>query len=463
MNENPSANDLVKIQSLKISQTAAALAGAIVLSMSCAGILRLGDLETYSVETMALGLAAGTGYLIALWALANAREQRRVLWIILAGAMICRALLLPLEPKLSNDVHRYRWDAKVQAAGLDPYTIRPDDPRLNFLRDEHWRKTSGPDMPTIYPPLLELAYRPTLKYLQTPMGFKWAFAAADFLLLILMAVWVRANGARNYQLAIYAWNPLVLLEYSGTGHNDALAMIAVVGALWLWEKKRLVPAAACLAAATMLKIFPVVLFPCLLLQAGRYKKKDGWLCAGVAAALMAACAWPFRSAWPGILDTFAYWGRNWTHNNAGVWALLEWFSGSRELATGIGLGIVAGLAMSAAARRTAPVRAAILLFGSILLLSQNAFSWYFTWMVPLLAMSATASADGDPPWRVAATERWVIPWLLLTVLQVLSNHVLIDYQAFGVWHFKPWMLWLEYGPFFGLVLWKSLEPQINTD
>jgi hypothetical protein len=49
-------------------------------------------------------------------------------------------------------------------------------------------------------------------------------------------------------------------------------------------------------------------------------------------------------------------------------------------------------------------------------------------------------------------------WLLLTVLQFLSYHVLINYQASAVWHFQTEYLWLTYGPFYVLLLWRWLFP-----
>jgi hypothetical protein len=100
---------------------------------------------------------------------------------------------------------------------------------------------------------------------------------------------------------------------------------------------------------------------------------------------------------------------------------------------------VAGLALWAAARRLDAMRAAYLLFGAILMLAPNSFSWYFTWMVPLLVFFPNPA------------------WLLLTVLQFLSYHVLIDYQASGTWQFQPLFLWLTYGPFYACLLAGSLR------
>jgi hypothetical protein len=84
------------------------------------------------------------------------------------------------------------------------------------------------------------------------------------------------------------------------------------------------------------------------------------------------------------------------------------------------------------------LRAAYLLFGAVPLLSQNSFSWYFLWVAPLLVFFPNPA------------------WLLLTVLQFLSYHVLIGYAALGVWKFDPFYLWLEYAPFYTFLVTREL-------
>jgi hypothetical protein len=87
-------------------------------------------------------------------------------------------------------------------------------------------------------------------------------------------------------------------------------------------------------------------------------------------------------------------------------------------------------------RRAEPLRAAFLLIGAVLLLAPNGYSWYFTWIVPLLCFFPSPA------------------WLLLTVLQFLSYKVWINYRAFGQWQFDPLFQWLTYAPFYALLAWE---------
>ncbi len=412
----------------------------VVLGLLFEGLRRLGDLKLYVVETIAIGLAAGAIYLLALYFFEASDDVPSAFWCILLGALLFRLVLFPLAPTLSEDIQRYRWEGRVQQAGYNPYSIRPDDPRLAPLRDANWNAVPGRDIPTIYPPLSELLWRLGYRFLPGPVAFKLPFLLADLLLVGMLASWVRFSGGRNITLAIYAWNPLVVIEYAASGHHDALAIAAVFAACLLIIRGRGTLSTLVLAAGALVKVFPIVLFPLWLRRVGWPRSLWGWLNALAALALAAVCTWPFRSAWPQLLDSLAYYQSRWQHNNASLFALLAWFTGSSQVAGGIGAGVVAGLSIWAAVRRTDSIRAACILFGAIVLLSPNAFSWYFTWLLPFIAFFPNPA------------------WLLLTVLQFLSYHVLIDFQATGAWHFQPFYLWLTYGPFYALLLWRLILP-----
>ena len=426
------------------TQTEAAGAGFLALGLIYGVLHELRDLKLYVVETIAAGLAAGVVYFVVLYLLERTPDRAAVMWILLAGALVFRLQLFPLAPKLSDDIHRYRWDARVAAAGWNPYAVHPDDARLAGLRASHGGPVPGRDIATIYPPLAEMLYLATQRVLANwPAAaqvviFKLPFLAADLALLGLLAWWIRSTGGRNHQLAIYAWNPLVIVEIAASGHNDAVAMAAVLAAGIVIIRGRAVVSTLLLTAAALVKLFPVVLFPLWLRRAGWPGKRSGWAAAGAAGALAAVCVLPYGTAWREMLATAVDFEARWQGNNASLWGMVVWFSGSRELASGIGFGVVAGLAAWVAVRRLDLLRAAYILVGAILLLSPNAFPWYFTWMVPLLCFFPNPA------------------WLLLTVLQFVSYHVLIEYQASGVWRFQPFYLWLTYVPFFGLLIGTSI-------
>ena len=277
--------------------------------------------------------------------------------------------------------------------------------------------------------------------------FKLPFVLADILVVFLLGAWLRAIGARNYQLLIYAWNPLVIVEFAGSGHNDVLAILAVVLALSVLRRH---PRFSTLALSTgaLAKLFPVTLIPLSLRWAGWPERRRGWWTAAGAGALILAFLWPFRSGYPQVVQTFADYRRVFQNYNASLYAVFFWLTGNPQASAAIGEGAVSGLAVWVAVRKVDPLRAAYLLIGTILLFAPNSYSWYFTWIVPLLCFFPNPA------------------WLLLTVLQFLSYKILIDYRILGIWHFDPFFQWLTYAPFYALLVGTWLvslrrRPQIG--
>jgi len=419
------------------SQASAALTGALALEALFALMARSGELKVEVIETIALALAAGVVYFIALYVLEHSAKSRPAFWIILAAAVLFRLTLYSLTPSLSTDIQRYRWDGRVQNEGWNPYALAPDDPRLAYLRDHGWAVMPGPEIPSMYPPLSQLVFRAGARFLPGTVAFKLPFVLAELLVLAMLARWLQSYADGNYRLAIYAWNPLVIVEFAASGHNDALAIAAMIAALAI-IKKRPGASAITLTAGSLAKLFPVTLLPLALRLTGWPRKLRGWLAFGGAALLAGACVWPYRSALTQFPQIFVRYQAIWQDYNPSLYAVLLWFSGHAELAAGIGEGVVLGLAIWAAARNIEPLRAAYLIVGAILMLAPNTYSWYFTWIVPLLCFFPNPA------------------WMLLTILQFLSYKVLIEYQINGIWHFDPYFQWLTYAPFYALLLGSAL-------
>jgi len=426
-------------------------------------------LKNHAIAFIVLALAAGVVYLIALYGFDHTAASRTVYSLLIFGALVFRATLWPMQPTLSDDLQRYRWDAKVQANGWNPYAIAPNDPQLAYLRDHYWEIMPGRETPTIYPPATELLYRTAWKLFPGPTAFKVPFAGADALVLLLLAWMFREEKDRAFRVAVYAWNPLVIVEFAGSGHNDVLALLGIVAGLALirtrltnnsregmafdpelgraampkssakpWalaSEASVVFSAVPVALAAMAKVFPAVLLPVWLRKAGWPEKRAGWFAAVLAGAACLLLLLPYWSALGASPANLSYYQATWKNYNASLFTLLDWLTGGgTKIPALAGAAAIWGLAFWLAWKRAEPARAAYLLMGTSLALWPNGYSWYFTWIVPLLCFFPNPA------------------WLLLTVLQFLSYNVLIGYGILGQFHFDPLFQWLVYVPFYALLI-----------
>ena len=395
-------------------------------------------LKNDAIAFMVLALGAGIVYLIALYGFDHTRASRASFILLIFAALVFRATLWPMLPTLSDDLQRYRWDAKVQANGWNPYVIAPQDPRLASLRDRYYEIMPGRETPTIYPPATELLYRVAWKFFPGPTEFKVPFAAADVLVVLLLTWIFREEKDRTFRVAVYAWNPLVIVEFAASGHNDVLALLGVVAGLAL-VKKRPALASASIALAAMAKVFPAVLLPVWIRRAGWPEKRSGWWAVALVVAVSLLLIAPYWDGRGAIRADLVHYEANWKNNHASLYTVIDWVTGGGTRIPALAAAaVIWGLALWLAWKRAEPARAAYLLIGTSLAFWPNGYPWYFTWIVPLLCFFPNPA------------------WLLLTVLQFLSYKVLIGYGILGQFKFDPLMQWLVYAPFYGLLLGNNL-------
>ena len=213
----------------------------LAIAAGLAAIAFLGDLRLHLPLFVGLFLTSFGLYLAAVWRVARRPAlSRRRFWVILAVALVCRLVLLPVRPTLSDDLYRYVWEGRVLAHGLSPYQYAPDDPALQSLRDDAvWAHVNNLGVPSPYPPLAQLAG--LLSFWLTPtggLGAKLVSTAGDALaagaLFWLLAEIGRGLGRDVCGLVVvYAWHPLVALSFSHSGHNDSLMLAPLVAALAL--------------------------------------------------------------------------------------------------------------------------------------------------------------------------------------------------------------------------------------
>ena len=288
--------------------------------------------------------AAFVVYLLAVRLAACFPLRRGQLGFLIAAGLAYRLILLPTPPIQEIDIYRYLWDGNVVRQGISPYRYPPrvvlqtqrdrvlDVPlaRLAALRDAnpHLRtvleRIHYGEVPSVYPPVSQAVFaaaawstpeHATVEQRMTILKI-W-FAACDLATVGLLLLLLRQTQRPPGLCIIYAWCPLVLKEFSNSGHLDAVAVALTTLAIWLAVRSVVKPGpghptapssagtsrfcegltamAACVALALAVgaKLYPIWLFP--LLAASVLRRLGRTCClAAIAVFLVTAIVvlWP---------------------------------------------------------------------------------------------------------------------------------------------------------------------------
>jgi hypothetical protein len=384
-------------------------------------------------------------YLVAVW------RPPKLKWVV-AVAILARLAMLAAPVTLSGDIYRYAWEGKVMNAGHNPYRLAPDAAALAGLRDANWERVEHREVPSAYPPLLLLVFR-------AEGNFRLIFTAFDLATLWFIVRLLRARGQNESLALVWAWNPLVILEFAGNGHALSMAICCFVAGLWLLAQPlcsarpsrpekcnncyTFLAGAAVAFAGACLSHFWVVPLVLATVAGARVKRPEFWL---VFAALIVLGFVPFADAGSDLVAGLAHVGGRWRFNGSIFELLVKLFDDEapRQLLGGVWLVYakpkliatagVAGVFMWTLLRRYRPARAALAVAGAMLVLSPVVHPWYVTWMVALVCLE----------FRVA--------WLAFSGFVIVSYVAKVTELQTGVWIDLALVRWMEYAPLFVLLI-----------
>lgn len=384
--------------------------------------------------------------------------------VMLVAAVGFRLIAAMAPPSLSDDVFRYVWDGRAQAAGHHPYKYAPSDPMRLELRDAVvYPKINHPEIPTIYPPLAEMVFA-ALAFLQLDVtGFKLAAAALDAGVVWALLALLTAGGWPRDRVVLYAWNPLAVIETAASGHIEPLGILFVTLAVAWIARGKAMRAGAALGAAIQAKLFPLIL---VFGFVRRMKVRAVLAMLAVVVLTIAPYAWRGASFPRGVV---AY-AHRWEHGAvlfAGVRAFFEGTDAASHLKGAIGWlqarwggadprlwdalyrcvwpGELARITVAAAAfawaafqsfrPRLGAAHEARLALGGALLLAPTLHPWYVLWVLPLAAAEAAGgwllfgalvplqylAGSGDVPW-------WARLTILLPSLAWMGRDALLRFR-----------------------------------
>ena len=318
----------------------------------------------------------------------DAASGRRATTFILVTAAVLRLMLIAAGP-VSTDINRYVWDGRVQAAGINPYEYIPADPALKYLRDGtiYPKVNRSEYAPTIYPPLAQITFFLVTRVSETLGAMKVAMVLFETVAIwALLRLLARRRIATN-RVLLYAWHPLPIWEFSGSGHLDAIALASVMLALLAADARKPFLAGVALGGAALVKFFPVVIGPAL------YRRWDWRLPLG-GALTVALLYLPYLGAGRKIFGFLGgYSDEEGLRDGSGLypWALLRHLLPVPQTAVWLYMPVAAlilaavGLAvLFARDDGGAKIGGAFLIVATYTVLTSPHFPWYFAWAIPFL-------------------------------------------------------------------------------
>jgi len=334
---------------------------------------------------------------------------------------------LPCRPVLSNDIYRYLWEGRVSLSGENPFSHAPEDPALANLRDNNYENINHKDLEAIYPPLAQGVFAVGAALKPSITVQKIIFVLLDLMLLVLLVLLLAARKIDPARCVMYAWNPLVVIEFAHSGHLDSLGMLFLFLGILLMEKGRCGRGIAALSLSFLSKYSSGVLAPYFLFKK-RYSK---WLALSVLVVL--AGYLPFAGAAGKLISSLKIYALQWEFNSASF-TLLRITGLDTMLIRRVLFLLLAAFSLFQGYKSRDFLRYSYLVIGCALLLSPTVYPWYVCWIVPFLCFYPNRA------------------WIIFTGLVTASYSVVSFYYNTHFWVLDEKVLLIEYIPFYFLML-----------
>jgi hypothetical protein len=288
-----------------------------------------------------------------------------------------------------------------------------------------------------------------LIYLVSPsiIAYKIAFTIFDILTIIPIAFILKKFKSDMGYLIIYAWHPLLALEFGSSGHNDSLSIFLIMLSICFIVYGKKYSSCVALSFGVISKLYPLLISPIF------FKK---WGIKGTSAFFLIIFLFyiPFLNIGLQVIDVvavFVFSARSLFNSSifSGLSISLEYlgldnsFEIARILAYSIFIVFSFILIYKSWIKDITNVnviRYSSLIITTYLILSSTVHPWYILWVLPFLTFLSSRS------------------WMLFSgsIFLTYLTYAQVPIQP-GYWGEIWWIKILEYVPFFTLLIFEVVN------
>lgn len=202
-------------------------------------------------------------------------------------ALVLRCILIFAFPNLSDDIYRFLWDGHLINEGINPYLYTPTE-WMNKLGDGEsiyhllYPHLNSPDYYTIYPPVCQGIFALCAKLdfdniYWSSVFMKTIFLVAETTTIYFLLKLVQLLHIPQHRVLLYALNPLIIIEFAGNLHFEALMIMFLTMAFWFYIRQRSKMFSLSMAMSIGTKLLPLMFLPFFLRRFRRNKLLLGFL------------------------------------------------------------------------------------------------------------------------------------------------------------------------------------------
>lgn len=401
----------------------------------------------YFIERQQIGLLLGCwGVLfLAYFLQTRSQVQNVIFWGILF-----RLIWLFAIPALSDDFYRFAWDGRLLVNGYNPFLFIPADliqlPEIaaQINAEELFQSLNSPNYYSVYPPLNQYLFGIASFISGNNLQLNVILLRIIILLTECGTLWLLHQLSKSkdaeINIALYALNPLVIIELTGNLHFEAVVIFFLILTYYLFTvKTALWKPALALASAVCVKMLPLIFLPLIVKKIGWKKGIIFGFLTGVFCVLYSYPLINFEII-QNISESVNLYFKSFEFNASLYYVVREigyWIYGYNIIGfAGRALSIIAFLLIMYVSFRRNPVNMPLWVAGVVLtiylLFATTVHPWYIT---PLVLVSCFTNL------------RYALVWSALIPLTYFS-YTTIPYKE------NLWLVSLEYIVVVGFLIWE---------